>query len=141
MAVYHPQLSYCISQYVEKDPETIITVVQVRVDFMSHYLFLKRVGVSLRVPKYLRSLIQFRFHTFCRILFSHRSNWSDFLFVQTNLSIFWWLRQEKKNYITVFQFMLWNISYVVILYFVYLIPSGTSALLAVGMCIKASTFS
>ena len=30
VAVYHPQLSYCISQYVEKDPETIVSVVQVR---------------------------------------------------------------------------------------------------------------
>lgn len=30
VAVYHPQLSYCISQYVEKDPETIFAVVQVR---------------------------------------------------------------------------------------------------------------
>ena len=29
VAVYHPQLSYCISQYVEKDPETIVAVVQV----------------------------------------------------------------------------------------------------------------
>jgi serine/threonine-protein phosphatase 2A regulatory subunit B' len=28
VAVYHPQLSYCISQYVEKDPETIVVVVQ-----------------------------------------------------------------------------------------------------------------
>ena len=28
VAVYHPQLSYCISQYVEKDPETIVSVVQ-----------------------------------------------------------------------------------------------------------------
>jgi serine/threonine-protein phosphatase 2A regulatory subunit B' len=29
VAVYHPQLSYCISQYVEKDPETIVSVVEV----------------------------------------------------------------------------------------------------------------
>lgn len=28
LAVYHPQLSYCISQYVEKDPETVIVIVQ-----------------------------------------------------------------------------------------------------------------
>mmetsp|Transcript_26568 Transcript_26568/g.25432 ORF Transcript_26568/g.25432 Transcript_26568/m.25432 type:complete len:480 (-) Transcript_26568:108-1547(-) len=28
VAVYHPQLSYCISQYVEKDPETIVSVVE-----------------------------------------------------------------------------------------------------------------
>jgi serine/threonine-protein phosphatase 2A regulatory subunit B' len=27
VAVYHPQLSYCISQYVEKDPETIVPIV------------------------------------------------------------------------------------------------------------------
>ena len=31
VAVYHPQLSYCISQYVEKDPETIVSVVQVKI--------------------------------------------------------------------------------------------------------------
>ena len=28
VAVYHPQLSYCVSQYVEKDPETIVPIVQ-----------------------------------------------------------------------------------------------------------------
>ncbi len=28
VALYHPQLSYCISQYVEKDPETIVPVVR-----------------------------------------------------------------------------------------------------------------
>jgi serine/threonine-protein phosphatase 2A regulatory subunit B' len=28
IAVYHPQLSYCISQYVEKDPETVVVIVQ-----------------------------------------------------------------------------------------------------------------
>ncbi len=28
VAIYHPQLSYCISQYVEKDPETIVSIVQ-----------------------------------------------------------------------------------------------------------------
>jgi serine/threonine-protein phosphatase 2A regulatory subunit B' len=33
VAVYHPQLSYCISQYVEKDPETIVAVVQVFYNF------------------------------------------------------------------------------------------------------------
>ena len=27
MAIYHPQLSYCISQYVEKDPETIVPII------------------------------------------------------------------------------------------------------------------
>lgn len=27
VAVYHPQLSYCVSQYVEKDPETIVPIV------------------------------------------------------------------------------------------------------------------
>jgi hypothetical protein len=27
VAIYHPQLSYCISQYVEKDPETIVIIV------------------------------------------------------------------------------------------------------------------
>lgn len=27
IAAYHAQLSYCISQYVEKDPETIVTIV------------------------------------------------------------------------------------------------------------------
>jgi serine/threonine-protein phosphatase 2A regulatory subunit B' len=27
LTVYHPQLSYCISQYVEKDPNTIVTIV------------------------------------------------------------------------------------------------------------------
>jgi serine/threonine-protein phosphatase 2A regulatory subunit B' len=27
LTVYHPQLSYCISQYVEKDPDTIVTIV------------------------------------------------------------------------------------------------------------------
>ena len=37
VAVYHPQLSYCISQYVEKDPETIVSVVQVRT--VSFFLF------------------------------------------------------------------------------------------------------
>lgn len=28
VALYHPQLSYCISQYVEKDPETIVTILK-----------------------------------------------------------------------------------------------------------------
>ena len=28
IALYHPQLSYCISQYIEKDPETILPIVQ-----------------------------------------------------------------------------------------------------------------
>ena len=28
IALYHPQLSYCITQYVEKDPETIVTIIQ-----------------------------------------------------------------------------------------------------------------
>ena len=28
VALYHPQLSYCISQYVEKDPDTLIQVVR-----------------------------------------------------------------------------------------------------------------
>mgnify|MGYP003387054697 FL=1 len=28
VALYHPQLSYCISQYVEKDPETICTILK-----------------------------------------------------------------------------------------------------------------
>ena len=28
VALYHPQLSYCISQYVEKDPDTLIPIVQ-----------------------------------------------------------------------------------------------------------------
>jgi serine/threonine-protein phosphatase 2A regulatory subunit B' len=28
VAAYHPQLSYCISQYVEKDPETIVQIIQ-----------------------------------------------------------------------------------------------------------------
>jgi serine/threonine-protein phosphatase 2A regulatory subunit B' len=28
VAVYHPQLSYCVAQYVEKDPETIVIIVQ-----------------------------------------------------------------------------------------------------------------
>lgn len=28
VALYHPQLSYCISQYVEKDPETIVTILR-----------------------------------------------------------------------------------------------------------------
>ena len=27
VAIYHPQLSYCISQYVEKDPETIVPII------------------------------------------------------------------------------------------------------------------
>jgi hypothetical protein len=39
VAVYHPQLSYCISQYVEKDPETIVLVVQVlRNTVLTQYL-------------------------------------------------------------------------------------------------------
>ena len=33
VAVYHPQLSYCISQYVEKDPETIVPIVNGLVRF------------------------------------------------------------------------------------------------------------
>lgn len=33
VAIYHPQLSYCISQYVEKDPETIIPIVNGLVRF------------------------------------------------------------------------------------------------------------
>lgn len=33
VAIYHPQLSYCISQYVEKDPETIVPIVQGLVRF------------------------------------------------------------------------------------------------------------
>lgn len=28
VATYHPQLSYCISQYVEKDPDTIVVIVK-----------------------------------------------------------------------------------------------------------------
>lgn len=28
IALYHPQLSYCISQFVEKDPDTIVPIVQ-----------------------------------------------------------------------------------------------------------------
>jgi len=28
VALYHPQLSYCITQYVEKDPETLVPVVE-----------------------------------------------------------------------------------------------------------------
>lgn len=28
VSLYHQQLSYCITQYVEKDPETIVTIVQ-----------------------------------------------------------------------------------------------------------------
>ena len=28
LATYHPQLSYCISQYVEKDPDTIVVIVK-----------------------------------------------------------------------------------------------------------------
>jgi serine/threonine-protein phosphatase 2A regulatory subunit B' len=28
VALYHPQLSYCISQYVEKDPDTIVPIVK-----------------------------------------------------------------------------------------------------------------
>lgn len=27
VSIYHPQLSYCISQYVEKDPETIVPII------------------------------------------------------------------------------------------------------------------
>lgn len=33
VAIYHPQLSYCISQYVEKDPETIVIIVNGLVRF------------------------------------------------------------------------------------------------------------
>lgn len=33
VAIYHPQLSYCISQYVEKDPETIVPVINGLVRF------------------------------------------------------------------------------------------------------------
>jgi serine/threonine-protein phosphatase 2A regulatory subunit B' len=28
VALYHPQLSYCITQYVEKDPDTLVTIIQ-----------------------------------------------------------------------------------------------------------------
>lgn len=33
MALYHPQLSYCISQYVEKDPDTLVQVIRGLVKF------------------------------------------------------------------------------------------------------------
>lgn len=33
VAIYHPQLSYCISQYVEKDPETIVPIINGLVRF------------------------------------------------------------------------------------------------------------
>lgn len=33
LAAYHPQLSYCVSQYVEKDPDTVIPVVNGLVRF------------------------------------------------------------------------------------------------------------
>jgi serine/threonine-protein phosphatase 2A regulatory subunit B' len=33
VSMYHPQLSYCISQYVEKDPETVIIIVNGLIKF------------------------------------------------------------------------------------------------------------
>ena len=33
VSIYHPQLSYCIGQYVEKDPETIVIIVNGLVRF------------------------------------------------------------------------------------------------------------
>jgi len=35
VSLYHQQLSYCIVQYVEKDPETVMPVLRVRRDFFS----------------------------------------------------------------------------------------------------------
>ena len=33
VALYHPQLSYCITQYVEKDPDTLVPILQGLVRF------------------------------------------------------------------------------------------------------------
>ena len=51
VAVYHPQLSYCISQYVEKDPETIVAVVQVNIRYWFYRLLWE--SVYSNVPSVL----------------------------------------------------------------------------------------
>jgi serine/threonine-protein phosphatase 2A regulatory subunit B' len=49
VAIYHPQLSYCISQYVEKDPETIVIIVNGLVRFWPWTNAAKQVRLKLRV--------------------------------------------------------------------------------------------
>lgn len=44
VAIYHQQLSYCIIQYVEKDPETAITILQGLVKYWPWSCSSKQVG-------------------------------------------------------------------------------------------------
>ena len=68
VALYHPQLSYCISQYVEKDPDTIVPIMRGLVRFwpwssaFKQVLFLTEVEEILELcrPEQL-SLIQEEF--------------------------------------------------------------------------------
>ena len=65
VALYHPQLSYCISQYVEKDPDTIVPIVRGLIRFwpwssaFKQVLFLNEVEEILELcrPEQL-SLVQ-----------------------------------------------------------------------------------
>ena len=46
VAIYHPQLSYCISQYVEKDPENIVITVNGLVRFWPWTNAAKQVSIT-----------------------------------------------------------------------------------------------
>ncbi len=53
VSLYHQQLSYCIVQYVEKDPETVMPVLRVRRD---SFAFPNTLDIRCCVPLYLAEM-------------------------------------------------------------------------------------